>query len=77
VNHGGVPVGETRPRGHESRTDGAEQTTARRTTLTTTGGAVVAVLDRTGRVLTLDDQNDLVLHDPVDVAELSLAISLR
>ena len=39
--------------------------TGRRTTLTTTGGAVAVVLDRTGRLLTLDDQNDLVLRDPV------------
>jgi len=38
--------------------------TGERTTLTT-GGATVAVLDRTCRLLTLDDQSDLVLRDPV------------
>jgi len=46
--------------------------TGKRTTLTT-GGVVVAVLDRTGWLLTLDDQSDLVLRDPVGGRVLALA----
>jgi hypothetical protein len=34
---------------------------------------VAAVLDRTGRLLTLDDQGDLVLRDPVGGRVLALA----
>jgi len=45
----------------------------RRTTLTQAGGVVVAVLDRTDRLLTLDDQSDLVLRDPVGGRVLALA----
>ncbi len=37
------------------------------------GGAAVAVLDRTCRLLTLDDQSDLVLRDPVGGRVLALA----
>jgi len=33
---------------------------------------VAAVLDRTGQLLTLDDQNDLVLRDPVRGRVLAL-----
>jgi len=32
--------------------------------VTTTGGVIAAVLAATGWLLTLDDQNDLVLRDP-------------
>jgi len=46
--------------------------TGKRATLTT-GEAVVAVQDRTGRLLTLDDQGDLVLRDPVGGRVLALA----
>ncbi len=46
--------------------------TGKRATLTT-GEAVVAVQDRTGRLLTLDDQGDLVLRDPVGGRMLALA----
>jgi len=48
--------------------------TGKRATLTT-GEAVVAVQDRTGRLLTLDDQGDLVLRDPVGGRVLALAAS--
>ncbi len=41
----------------------------------TTGEAVVAVLDRTGRLLTLDDQNNLVLRDPTTGRILAMAAS--
>ena len=47
----------------------------RRTTLTPTGGAVVAVLDRTGRLLTLDDQDNLVVRDPTMGRILAMAAS--
>jgi len=43
--------------------DRIDPATGRRTILTTTGGVVVAVLARSGRLLTLDDQSDLVLRD--------------
>ncbi len=46
--------------------------TGKRTTLTT-GGVVVTVQDRTCRLLTLDDQSDLVLRDPVGGRVLALA----
>jgi hypothetical protein len=39
------------------------------------GGVVAGVLDRTGRLLTLDDQNDLVLRDPVAGRVLALGTS--
>ncbi len=55
--------------------DRIDPATGRRTTLTPTGGAVVAVLDRTGRLLTLDDQNDLVLRDPVTGRVLAMVAS--
>jgi len=48
--------------------------TGKRATLTT-GEAVVAVLDRTGRLLTLDDQSDLVLRDPTTGRVLAMVAS--
>ncbi len=55
--------------------DRIDPATGRRTTLTTAGGAVAAVLDRSGRLLTLDDQNDLVLRDPVAGRVLAMVAS--
>jgi hypothetical protein len=39
------------------------------------GRAVVAVLDRIGRLLTLDDQDNLVVHDPTTGRMLAMAAS--
>ncbi len=55
--------------------DRIDPATGRRTTLTPMGGAVAAVLDRSGRLLTLDDQNDLVLRDPVTGRVLAMVAS--
>ncbi len=46
----------------------------KRTTLTT-GGAVAVVLDRTGRLLPLDDQDNLVVRDPSSGRILAMAAS--
>jgi len=44
--------------------DRIDPATGRRTTVTTTGGVIVAVLAATRWLLTLDDQSDLVVRDP-------------
>jgi len=46
--------------------DRIDPTTKARTTLTEAGGAVGAVLTRSGRLLTLDGQGNLVLRDPAN-----------
>jgi len=46
--------------------DRIDPTTKARTTLTEAGGAVGAVLTRSGRLLTLDGQGNLVLRDPTN-----------
>jgi len=52
--------------------DRIDPATGRRTTVTTTGGVVAAVLAATGWLLTLDDQSDLVLRDPATGRVLAL-----
>ncbi len=52
--------------------DRIDPATGRRTTVTTTGGTVAAVLAATGWLLTLDDQSDLVLRDPTTGRVLTL-----
>jgi len=55
--------------------DCIDPATGRRTTLTTTGDALAAVLDRSGRLLTPDDQDDLVLRDPMTGRMLAMVAS--
>jgi len=73
-------AGADRATGHEeaadnTESDGIDPATWQRTILTTGAGAVVTVLDRTGRLLTLDDQANLVVRDPMTGRILAMAAS--